>query len=95
MAGGSALVPAGFTGQITGYGPAGAGTAYAYTMVSGDVSNGTSGPIDLRADLHCPNGTVETDTTYGIPAGATRGWGPVMCDGSAFSSGASVTFVEV
>ena len=95
MADGSAVAPSGFTGQITGYGPVGAGTAYAYTMVSGEVSNGTSVSVDLRADVHCPDATVKTASVYSIPAGTTRGWGPVMCDGSAFSSGASVTFIQV
>jgi hypothetical protein len=95
MAGGSAVAPTGFNGQVTGYQPLGVGTTYAYTMVTGDVSNGTSASVDLRADVHCPDGTVSTASVYSIPAGATHGWGPVMCDGSAFSSGASVTFIEV
>ena len=88
MAGGSALVPAGFSGQITGYGPGGS-----ITSVDGTVTNGTSAAINIRADVACPNGTVETDTSYSVPAGATRGWS-VLCDG-VFSSGATVTFVQV
>lgn len=88
MAGGSALVPAGFSGQITGYGP-----LSTITEVSGTVTNGTSIARDIRADVHCPNGTVKTDLSFNIPAGETRGWS-VLCDGS-FTSGATVTFVEV
>lgn len=88
MAGGSALVPAGFNGQITGYGP-----SSIITSVVGDVTNGTATTIDLRADLRCPNGTVEIDYVFDIPAGATRGWS-VLCDG-VFTSGATITFVQI
>ena len=88
MAGGSALVPAGFNGVITGYGP-----TSIFTQVSGTVTNGTSAEINVRADVQCPNGTVKTDLTFFMPAGSTRGWS-VLCDG-VFTSGATVTFVEV
>ena len=88
MAGGSALVPAGFNGAITGYGP-----ASTFTQVSGTVTNGTSAEINVRADVQCPNGTVKTDSTFFMPAGSTRGWS-VLCDG-VFTSGATVTFVQV
>lgn len=88
MAGGSALVPAGFFGEITGYGP-----SSIFTEVSGTVTNGTAAEINVRADVHCPNGTVETDITFFMPAGSTRGWS-VLCDGS-FTSGATVTFIQV
>lgn len=88
MAGGSALVPAGFTGQITGYGPGGS-----ITSVVGDVTNGTSATVSIRTDLRCPNGTVEIDYAFSVPAGATRGWS-VLCDG-VFTSGATVTFIQV
>ena len=56
MAGGSALVPAGFNGQITGYGP-----GFSITPISGDVTNGTGVAVDIRADVHLPNGTVEVN----------------------------------
>lgn len=88
MAGGSALAPAGFSGQITGYGP-----SSSYTTVSGDVTNGTSATVDIRADVHLPNGAVDVDSVYSIPPGATRGWS-VFVQG-IFTSGATVTFVEI
>lgn len=88
MAGGSAIVPSGFNGQITGYGP-----SSTITSVVGEVANGTGIVRDLRADVRCPNGTVEIDYIFDIPAGAVRGWS-VLCDG-VFTSGATVTFIEI
>ena len=88
MAGGSALVPAGFSGRITGYGP-----SFSLTTISGEVTNGTSATIDLRADVLLPNGTVEIDYIFDIPAGATRGWS-VLFDG-IITSGATVTFIQI
>jgi hypothetical protein len=88
MAGGSALVPAGFTATITGYGP-----GSTITTVSGTITNGTGTERDLRADVRCPNGTVVTDNVFNIPAGATRGFS-VICSG-VFASGATVVVVEI
>jgi hypothetical protein len=89
MAGGSALVPAGFSGQITGYQPLGT-----FTSVVGEVTNGTAAAVTVRADVHCVDGTVATDTVFRIPAGATLGWS-VLCSGGAFTTGATVTFIQV
>jgi hypothetical protein len=88
LPGSSPLVPAGFTATITGYGP-----GYSITSVSGNVSNGNAAAKNVRIDVRCPNGTVETDYVYSLPAGATRGF-EVLCDG-VFTSGALVSFVEV
>jgi hypothetical protein len=85
MAGGAALVPAGFEGDITGYSPGDINT-----RVIGTVTNGTSLTLDLRADVQC--GHAEVDYMPDIPAGAVRGWS-VWCDG-ILTSGATVTFVE-
>lgn len=87
MAGGSELVPAGFTAVITGYGP-----VSTITTVSGTISNGTGIERDLRVDVRCPNGTVQLDYVFAIPAGATRGWS-VLCTG-VFTSGATTTVIE-
>lgn len=81
-------VPSGITGQITGYGP-----SYSITDVSGTVSNGGGVSKNVRADVRCPNGTVKTDSVYSLGAGQTKGFS-VLCDG-VFSSGATVSFVEV
>ena len=88
MAGGSTLVPATYSATITGYGP-----LTTITEVSGTITNGTSIARTLRTDVHCPNGTVKTDTVFSIPAGETRGFS-VLCDAS-FTSGATVTVVEI
>ena len=88
MAGGSAVAPTGFTGHITGYGP-----GFSITEVSGDVTNGTSATVNVRADVLLPNGAVETDSVFSIPAGATRGWS-VLVSG-VFTSGATVTFIQI
>jgi hypothetical protein len=89
MAGGSALMPAGFTGRITAYDP-----GDTRTTVAGDVTNGTSRTLNLRADVQCrPNGSAEIAYIFDIPAGAVRGWS-VSCD-EIFISSATVTFVEI
>lgn len=86
--GGSVPPPSGLTGVITGYGP-----GYSITSVVGTVSNGTSVARDIRADVRCPNGTVEIDYAFDVPAGETRGF-EVICDG-VFTTGASLTVVEI
>lgn len=88
MVGGSPLVPAGFNGRITAY-----DSGLTRTIVAGDVTNGTSTLLNLRADVQCGNGTVEIETIAAIPAGAVRGWS-TSCEG-IFTSGATVTFVEI
>jgi hypothetical protein len=88
MAGGTPPGPSGVSGQITGYGP-----LSTITEVSGTVTNGNGAAVDVRADVHCPNGTVKTDIVFDIPPGQTRGWS-VLCDGT-FTSGATVEFVLV
>lgn len=88
IAGGSALVPAGFNGQITGYGP-----VSTITTVVGEVTNGNGVAKDIRADVRCPNGTVKIDYSFSVAPGATVGWS-VICDG-AFANGASVSFIEI
>lgn len=88
LPGNTAFVPSGLTPTITGYGP-----SSSITQVVGSLSNGTTVIKDARVDVRCPNGTVETDYVFDIPAGATRGWA-VYCDG-VFTSGATATVIEV
>lgn len=80
---GAPPVPAGLTATITGYGP-----LSTITEVSGIVSNGSAIERDVRVDVTCPNGTVQTDHVFDLQPGATAGWS-VICDG-AFTSGASI-----
>jgi hypothetical protein len=89
MAGGSAVVPAGFTGTITAYDP-----GVTRTNVAGTVTNTTSRSLNLRADVQCqPAGTAEIAYIFDIPAGEVRGWS-VSCD-EIFIKDATVTFVEI
>jgi hypothetical protein len=88
MAGGSALVPGGFSGKITTY-----DSGLTRTLVAGEIANNTSITLDLRADVQCGNGTAEVQAILAVPAGAVRGWS-VSCVG-LFDSGATVTFVEI
>jgi hypothetical protein len=88
MAGGSAVAPTGFTGHITGYGP-----GFSITEISGDVTNGAAATVNVRADVLLPNGAVETDSVFSIPAGATRGWSVLVT--GIFTSGATVTFIQI
>jgi hypothetical protein len=88
MAGGSPLVPAGFTGAITAY-----DSGVTRTTVLGEVTNSTSKALNLRATVRCPNGTAEIAFIFDIPPTGVRGWS-VSCEGP-FSSGATVSFVEV
>jgi hypothetical protein len=81
-------VPLGVTARITGYGP-----GFSITTVSGDVTNGGPSTVDLRVDMHCPNGTVEITHMFNVDPGETLGWS-VICDG-VFSSGGFVTTVLV
>lgn len=81
-------VPPGITARITGYGP-----GYSITSVSGDVTNGTVETVDVRVDMHCPDGSVQLDYAFDMAPGATRGWS-VICDG-VFSTGGFVTTVLV
>lgn len=77
----------GLNAEITGYSPGGS-----LTQVSGITSNNSGGPKSFRVDIRCPNGTVETDSFFNIPNGETRGFS-VLCDGGAFTAGASVVQV--
>lgn len=88
MAGGSAPLPAGFSGRITAY-----DTGATRTTVAGEVSNGTGTTINVRATVRCSGGSVEIANVLDIPAGEVRGWS-VSCD-SVFLSGATVTFVQI
>jgi hypothetical protein len=88
MAGGSELVPAGFTGKITAY-----DSGLTRTTVAGEIVNNTSTRLNLRADVQCGDGTAEIENILDIPVGATLGWS-VSCVG-VFSSGSTVTFVEI
>ncbi|MFN3257895.1 MAG: hypothetical protein ACE37B_19620 [Ilumatobacter sp.] len=83
-----APTPSGFSARITGYGP-----GFSITEVVGDTTNGLSVEADVRVDITCPNGTVETDRVFDVPPGQTRGWS-VLCDG-VFTSGATLTTVRV
>lgn len=76
------------TGAITGYGPAATST-----QVSGIVTNGFGIPVSVRADVKCPDGTVQTDSVLDIPGGGTRGWSAI-CDG-VFTLGADVSLVRL
>lgn len=67
--------PSGFSARITGYGPGGS-----ITRVVGDTTSGLSFEEDVRVDVTCPNGNVETDIVFDVPPGQTRGWS-VLCDG--------------
>jgi hypothetical protein len=89
MAGGSALVPAGFSGQVTGY-----SLGATKTTVAGEVTNGTSDTVNLRALVQCGVGAAaEIAYIFDVPAGGVRGW-TVACDGF-FISGATVTVVQI
>ena len=88
MAGGSPVTSAGLFGQITFYEP-----ATSTTLVSGNVTNGTSATASIGADILCPNGSVVTITSFDVLAGASRSWS-VTCNG-AFTSGATVTVRKV
>lgn len=76
----------GFTATISGYSP-----GSTITGVAGTVTNSTANEADVRVDVSCPGGTLETDYVFDIPAGGTRGW-EVLCDGS-FTAGATVATV--
>lgn len=86
--GGIAPGASGFSAMITGYGP-----GFSITDVSGVVTSGLSDEADVRVDVRCPNGNVETDHVFNVPAGATRGFS-VLCDG-VFTGGATVVTVRV
>jgi hypothetical protein len=89
MAGGSVLVPAGFSGKVTAY-----SLGATKTTVVGDVTNNTANSLDLRAVVQCGIGTAaEITYIFDLPAGETRGWS-VVCDGF-FISGATVNFVQI
>jgi len=86
--------PAGFAATITGYNPLDFGSGNGVTYVSGTVSNGTGSSRNLRVDVHCPNGSVATDSVFSVAAGQAKGF-EVSCNG-VFSSGATIqTVVEV
>jgi hypothetical protein len=70
--------------QITGYGPIGA-----TTNISGNVFNGTSVVRDVRIDIRCVDGSVQTDPVIALGPLQTKGFAVVCADG-AYSSGASV-----
>jgi hypothetical protein len=89
MTGGSPPAPSGLTATITGYSP-----SSSLTTVVGTVSNGTGVIKDVRVDVRCPNGTVAIDYVFNLPAGGTLGFAG-LCTGGGFTSGASVTLVEV
>lgn len=89
--GGSALPPAGLTGQITGYVPV---VVFNETRVIGTVSNGTSDTYRLvRVEVICPGGELQTDQ---VALGAYETFGfEVDCVG-LHAGGASIrAFVDV
>lgn len=88
LEGGAPPGVSGFSARITGYDP---GTTL--TQVVGDVTSGLNVEAEVRVDVTCPDGTVEVDSVFAVPPGATRGWS-VLCDGS-FTSGAIVTTVRI
>ena len=75
------------TAVITGYSP-----ASTITSVTGTVTNGRNAVADVRVDVKCPNGTVETDSFFDLAAGATKGFS-VLCGGGAFTTGATIQAV--
>jgi hypothetical protein len=78
----------GFTATITGYSP-----LSSITTVVGVVRNNNNTTASVRVDVRCPNGTVEIDYVFNMPAGAERGW-DVLCSGN-FTSGATVSTVRI
>jgi hypothetical protein len=68
---------------VTGYNP-----RTNITEVTGTVSNGTNQTFNLRVEIECPDGTIETNTVPAVPPLETRGF-QVECAG-LFTSGATV-----
>lgn len=86
--GAAELVPTGVNATITGYGP-----SSTITSVTGIVTNGSTVSKNIRTDVHCPDGTTETDVVFGLAPGSTKGF-MVLCSG-VFTSGATVVVVDV
>lgn len=81
--GGSPLTPPGLTAVVTGYNP-----RTTITEITGTVSNGTNQTLDLRVELRCPDGTIETKTVRTVPPLETLGF-QVECAG-LITTGATV-----